>query len=115
MPENVPVSSDPTTANTIPTPTVPVITPAVTTDPPPVKKSNSIIWIVVLAVVTLLALGGAYLYTQGYFGTTTETVTSSDSDSAETASAQAELDSLEPELTSLENDLVQFETEGSTF
>lgn len=116
MPENTPAVSDPAlTVNTPPTPTAPVITPAVTTDPSPVKKSNSILWIVILAVVTLLALGGAYLYTQGYFGTTTETETSSDSDSTETASAQAELDSLEPELTSLENDLVQFETEGSTF
>lgn len=116
MPENTPAVSEPApTVNTSPTPTAPVIAPVMAIDPQPVKKSNTLLWIVVLAVLTILTLGGAYLYTQGYFGTTSETLTSSDTGSAEAASAQAELDSIEPELTSLENDLAQFETEGSTF
>lgn len=122
MPENTTAVSDPApTVNTTPQPTAPVITPTVATDPSPAKKSNSILWIVILAVVTLLALGGAYLYTQGYFGTTTETVstpssdTSSGNSSAEEATLNAELTSSNAEITALEADLAKFESESSTF
>lgn len=118
MPENTSVTPDPApTVNVPPQPIAPVITPAVATDPLPVKKSNPTLWIVVLAVVTLLALGGAYLYTQGYFGTTTETVSTptSDNSSAETAALDAELASSNAEMTALEADLAQFESESSTF
>lgn len=113
MPENTPVTSDQAaTNNTPPAPTEPVAT-AVSVEPAPTKKSNSLLWMVVLAVVTLLAIGGAYLYTQGYFGTTT--TTSSSTDSTDTAAIDAELTSANTEIATLEADLVQFESDGGSF
>lgn len=115
MPENTPITPDPAlTVNTPPPPTAPVVTP-ITPDPTPVKKSNALLWMIVLAVVTVLSLGGAYLYTQGYFGTATETTSAPTDDSTETAAVDAELTSTETELNALEADLVQFESEGSSF
>ena len=121
MPENTTVPTDPAlTVNTPPPPVAPVIPPvtpvsAVSPEPAPLKKSNTLLWMVVLAVVTMLALGGAYLYTQGYFGTTTETTSVPADDSGDTAAVDAELASSETELNTLESDLVQFETEGGSF
>lgn len=115
MPENTPITPEPSlTVNTPPQPIAPVVT-SVTPEPSPTKKSNALLWMVILAVVTILALGGAYLYTQGYFGTAAETTLAPTDDSTETATVDAELASTETELSALDADLAQFESESSTF
>ncbi|HET7713687.1 MAG TPA: hypothetical protein VFK94_05355 [Patescibacteria group bacterium] len=112
MPENIPATDQ--TVTPPPAPTEPVVT-SVSPEPAPVKKSNTFFWMIVLAVITLVAVGGAYLYTQGYFGTSTETPAASTDGSTETAAIDAELASTDAEISALEADLVQFESDGGSF